>query len=69
MNFRFGGLNTRWMVVPFMKMGHIGGSGWSCGGVGNPEFFYDHVNFEMCTKHQSEDIWYAVGFMNMEVKR
>lgn len=43
-------------MVPFTKMGHIGGSGWSHGGVGNPELFYDHVSFEMCTKHQREDI-------------
>lgn len=44
------------------------GSGWSLGGVGNPEFFYDHVSFEMCTNHQSEDIRYAVGFINVKVK-
>ena len=54
--------------MPFSKVGNIEGSRWSCGGVGNLEFFYDHVNFEMYTKHQSKDIWHAIGFMNVEVK-
>lgn len=56
-------------MVPFTEIGHIGWkSGWTSGGIGKLESSYDHANFEMPPKHWSEDIWYAVGFMNVEIK-
>lgn len=55
--------------MPFTETGNIRGkSGWSSGGIGNLELFYDHVNFEMSTKHRSDHIQYVVGLMNVKIE-
>lgn len=55
--------------MPFTEVGNIGGkSGLSSHGIGNLVSSYDHVGFEMSTKHRSKGMPLAL-FMNVAIKR